>query len=99
MFVGAAGSNWFIVIFLIICILNIILFFKVWFMTDDVNSIKRILQGKTITKETDDAGEEEGGASDTYDGDGENNDSSNEIIIVMCIGIFIIFLIAFILAS
>ena len=47
MFIGDMGTEFWI-FFLIICILNIILFFKIWGMTNDVNSIKKILQGKTV---------------------------------------------------
>ena len=53
MFMGDMGSEFWI-FFLIICILNIILFFKIWGMTNDVNSIKKILQGKTVSEEPDD---------------------------------------------
>jgi uncharacterized membrane protein YhaH (DUF805 family) len=53
MFMGDMGSEFWI-FFLIICILNIILFFKIWGMTNDVNSIKKILQGKTVIEEPDD---------------------------------------------
>ena len=53
MFIGYVGTE-FLIFFLIICILNIILFFKIWGMTNDVNSIKKILQGKTVIEEPDD---------------------------------------------
>ena len=40
----------------VISILNIILFFKIWAMTSDVNSIKRIMQGETVANEKPDDG-------------------------------------------
>ena len=53
MSIGYMGNEFWI-FFLIICILNIILFFKIWGMTNDVNSIKKILQGKSVIEEPDD---------------------------------------------
>ena len=43
-----------ILFILIALIINLILLVKIWLMTNDVNSIKRILQGETINKEADD---------------------------------------------
>ena len=40
----------------VISIINLILFFKIWAMTNDVNSIKRIMQGETLANETPDDG-------------------------------------------
>jgi predicted nucleic acid-binding Zn ribbon protein len=43
-----------ILFILIALIIKLILLVKIWLMTNDVNSIKRILQGETINKEADD---------------------------------------------
>ena len=40
----------------VISIINLILFFKIWAMTNDVNSIKRIMQGETVANEKPDGG-------------------------------------------
>jgi hypothetical protein len=45
----------FILFILIALIINLILLVKIWLMTNDVNSIKRILQGETVNKEADDS--------------------------------------------
>ena len=37
-----------------VVIINAILLVKIWLMTNDVNSIKRILQGETVVKEAED---------------------------------------------
>ena len=37
-----------------VVIINVILLLKIWLMTNDVNSIKRILQGETVGKEAED---------------------------------------------
>ena len=37
-----------------VVIINLILLLKIWLMTNDVNSIKRILQGETVVKEAED---------------------------------------------
>ena len=44
-----------ILFILIALIINLILLVKIWLMTNDVNSIKRILQGETVNKEADDS--------------------------------------------
>lgn len=44
-----------ILFILIALIINLILLVKIWLMTNDVHSIKRILQGETINKEADDS--------------------------------------------
>ena len=112
MFVGGAGSDFLVIFFLIICILNIILFFKVWGMTNDVNSIKRILQGEKVIEELDDGDDEVEKAvgfelgADNYGGDdsddawtNDNEDGTGIIIMVTFAGIFIIIIIAFIAGS
>jgi len=45
----------FILFILIALIINLILLVKIWLMTNDVNSIKRILQGEIVNKEADDS--------------------------------------------
>jgi len=49
------GAGFWLIV-LIMGILNLILFFKIWAMTNDVNSIKRIMQGETLANETPDDG-------------------------------------------
>ena len=61
----------FILFILIALIINLILLVKIWLMTNDVNSIKRILQGETVNKEAD--------------------DSKNNTVIGVLIGVFVIF--------
>ena len=60
-----------ILFILIALIINLILLVKIWLMTNDVNSIKRILQGETVNKEAD--------------------DSKNNTVIGVLIGIFVFF--------
>ena len=43
-----------LIIILVALIINVILLVKIWLMTNDVNSIKRILQGETVGKEAED---------------------------------------------
>ena len=43
-----------ILIAVTVVIINAILLVKIWLMTNDVNSIKRILQGETVVKEAED---------------------------------------------
>ena len=49
------GAGFWLIV-LIMGILNLILFFKIWAMTNDVNSIKRIMKGETLANETPDDG-------------------------------------------
>ena len=55
MFMDDIGIGFWLIV-LIMSILNLILFFKIWAMTNDVNSIKRIMQGETLANETPDDG-------------------------------------------
>ena len=68
---------WLIV--LVMSILNIILFFKIWIMTDDVNDIKRIMQGETVSQEVD----------VVSNNDGTVNQEVGDWTIVIIVGIFI----------
>ena len=43
-----------LILILVALIINVILLVKIWLMTNDVNSIKRILQGETVVKEAED---------------------------------------------
>ena len=91
---------WLIV--LVMSILNIILFFKIWIMTDDVNDIKRIMQGETVIQEVDVVSNNDGTVSQEVDvvsnNDGttkkelrfqEHNKEEGDWTIVIIVGIFI----------
>lgn len=46
-----ASLTWFLIITIVAGIFQIILFFKIWIMTNDVNTIKNNLNNKGITKQ------------------------------------------------
>ena len=82
---------WLIV--LVMSILNIILFFKIWIMTDDVNDIKRIMQGETVSQEVDVVSNNDGTVNQEVgvvsNNDGTVNQEVGDWTIVIIVGIFI----------
>ena len=80
---------------LIMGILNLILFFKIWAMTNDVNSIKRIMLGQTINEEVDVASNNDGLIKEEGRFEEENDDFTTKVVIFMGILIFVFIMIVF----